>query len=896
MRFGHDERVLSLAKEWPKQRVSVDGKSIEVDAKPGGYLLGDHDLPVAKYRAEQERIFHELHDRRYPVVFFEAATGGGKTSNTPLAALETNLFDVTYVAEPRIVLAREARKRLVTLAAEAYGQERAEQLIGFATSAESELHPDNRVVVGTHGYISGAISHQRNAGLQNSLLIVDEFHDREKEGDTVLEVAKALDVPAVVMSATIDTESLSQHHCRYDGTPAPVLRMEGRQYSIEELSMPDATQAAIWSMNQKKDTLYLLPRVEDIELEASRISGKVKVPHVILPFHGQQSAIMQNRALRQYDVTKLIIATGKIAGTGLTTGVDTVIIPDVSRTETLGRGGVPSLVLQRPPDSEVVQAMGRVSRDRPGGIAIRAPYHLTPKNLPPNHSTYDKPEIMRTRVDGLILRLGTAGLRLGNMQDFTTQVAKKLDYKDLPSDKEVERSVTRLRRLGAISIDNMFTNIAYEMATLPVDPQLARMIVASRDYPDDVRRYMIAAACVAQFNGVVAIGQEATGNGLSKERRADMLRDLDVYLQSLDMGADEQASHGILPQRIDRIIAHITEVCGREGVDDVEDSRLPTEEEREQLLACMATGIEELFIKKGKDQYRDPRDRRIGRRLPAESPLRRGLARVAGTPWNLETMSRGGRLARRYFIIRGMQVDMERLPSLVPERCGYEERDYEVASDGTIVAHHEVFFDGQPTGYRVAKPIEKVSEGLRGFVVRGLFQEELKNEELLPDAARRFREEVKALKLLEHRSSYDIGSDYLLEEMQKEMERDMPVEAGSVEELLGSVDYHHLRSFISNKERQKIIESSPRRIAVSGKDGTKMQIGVTYKDHAAIINVPNFTTLRELPSFIPELDGRRVLIRIGSDEKTLDYYQAKEKYQLSRSARRNNTRKKTIRY
>ncbi len=885
LRFGFDEDVVPGDFEWPKQRVFINGKMHEKDVKLGGYQLGDHDLPVAHYRAEQERIFGDLHDRKYPVVFFEAETGAGKTSNVPLAAFETGNFDVTYLAEPRIVLAREARKRLVMLAAQVYGQERAEQIIGFATSSESVLHPDNRIIVGTHGYVSGTISHRREEDLVNSLLIVDEFHDREKEGDTVLEVAKALGVPSVVMSATIDTESLSKHHSQYDGTPSPILHMEGRKYSIDERYMDDATKAAAWSLNQGYDTLYLLPRVEDIKLETDRISSRVERPHIILPFHGQQSQSLQDRALlRSYDVPKLILST-KIGSTGLTVGVDVVVIPDLSRTTILGKGGVDSLVLQHPPASEVTQAEGRVSRDRPGGIAIHAPYHLTPTDLPPNPDTYDTPEITRSRADDLILHLGTAGLRLGNMSEVSEKIAKKLDYKDLPSDQEVERSLTRLRHLGALSIDNMLTDIAYEMAKLPVDSQLKRMIVASREYSEEVHRYMIIAACVAQFNGVVALGQEASGNRLSNERRADMLRDLDVFLRALDMHTAEQDMHGILPQRIERIIAHANEICKREGIDELDGNRLPDEDERQQLLKSMATGIEEIFVRKGKGKYRDPRDGRITRQLLAESAVRRA-ARVAGVPWNLETITRSGKLTRRHFITRGMEVDMSQLSEIVPGRSRYEECDYEVAANGKIMTHHEVYFDDRPTGYHKIMPAEKVTEGLRNFVIKGLFQQELKHEELLPEVARKFRQEVAGLRKLEHRATYEVGVEYLLEELQKEMERDLPGTADDLEELLRHVDINQLRSFLSNKERSRITATSPEKILVQSDNGVGIKLSVEYKDKAAMLHLPDFATLRDLPSYIPELDGRRVFVRIGSETRVHDFYEAKEKYRLNRSDRR----------
>ncbi len=423
LRFGFDKDVIPRDVEWPKQKVFIDGKIQEQDVKPGGYLLGNHDQPVARYRAEMDKSFHKLHNGEYPVEFWQGETGCGKTTNYGVAAVESGLFEKVYQSEPRIALARATRNRIVSVMSRVYGAEKASNLVGFACSTESILHPDNKLIIATHGYVTGDISHRSEDYLQNCLVIVDEFHDREVEGDTVLESAKALGVPAKVTSATFDAESLAAHHCRYDGTPAPILTMEGRMFPIEEKHMPDATDAVVAELNAGRDVLYLLSRVDDVNSEVSRIASRVDRPHVLLPFHGEQSQVEQDKVQQTYNIPRAIIAT-KIGGSGHTFSVDTVVTTDMSRWTYLKKG-VPTLGLHRPPESEVIQAIGRISRDRPG-VAIHAPYHKTPKDLPPNPAKYDTPEITRSRVDGLIVRLGTAGLRLGNMDELTVKIAKKL--------------------------------------------------------------------------------------------------------------------------------------------------------------------------------------------------------------------------------------------------------------------------------------------------------------------------------------------------------------------------------------------------------------------------------------------------------------------------------------
>lgn len=888
IQFGIDKGERS-PKVWPMQYVVEDGQIIEQPVKPGGYRLGNHDMPFAKYRAMHEALFKDLHDHVSRVAIVEGATGCGKTSNEPLAALETDLFDMIYLGEPRIALARQAYRRLVELLREEYG-DFAEKLVGFGTSSETILHPENRIIVGTHGYVTGDISHRDPTKLENSLLFVDEYHAREKEGDTVLEVSKSLHIPSVIMSATIDSESLAAHHCHYDGTPAPIIRMEGRTFQIEEKYMEDSTQAALWAIEQGLSALYILPRVADVRLEKSRIASMAKKPHTLLEFDNEMPQWELDRAFKEYDTPKIIVAT-EGAGTGHTFGVDAVIVTDIGRANVLRKGGVESLILQRLPESKTTQYLGRVGRDR-DGIAIHAPYRLTPKDLPPNPDKYDPPEIRTSRVDGLIVRLGTAGMQMGDV-DFDTlnkQIARKLEFKDLPDKKEVERGMERVRNLGMLSVDNVFTDVAYEAAKLPLDLDLARMVIASRERSQSVQEYMIMAACVAQFYGVVVRDKTARGYRLSQEKQSDILRDLDIFIQAQAMPPSEQNKYGILPQRIEKSLGHMQAVFGRANLKMPEIDRLPNSDEREQLLDCVMVGLEELFVPKTEKTYYDKRDRRIGRRLLAESSIRPavhgGRAYVSGVPWNLETMNQSGRLVKRHYITRGMRVNIARLPRLLPDRCSYTEKRYEVGDDGQIVALAELYFDGEPTKHIVRKDVEKMSLGVRDFMLEGLFQTVLHNEDLLPEPARRFRREVNSLRDLDHRAMHDLQVDYLLSEMQDEMMRNLPENPKDLNELLQYVDSNQLRAFVSNQERKKIIAQSPDRVTVAMNNGEVATLSVTYLKQTATVTVANFIHVRNLPPIIPQLDGRKVSIFVENAQQTYDYHEAREKYQLSRSARR----------
>ncbi len=862
-----------VTKEWPKQLIVQDGQQYEIDVPPSEYTLGNPDLPVSRYRYVMDSLFDGLKDKSHPVAIFEGETGCGKTTNVPQAALESGLFDKIYVAQPRIILTRETRKRIVQEMSNALGYD-AGHLVGYATSSESELHPDNKIIIGTHGYISQRLANSTDKYLEDSLLIADEYHERETEGDVVVEVAKARQIPTILMSATIDSDSLSKHHCGYDGsTPAPILSMEGRTYPIEEMHMDDATDAAVWALEEGHDILYILPRKADIYSEIGRIGSKAKVKHVALPLHGELSSDEQSRVFQQYPHPKVIVATD-IAGTGLTPNVDGVIIPGVGRVMHL-KNGVPTLALENLPEAKVRQYMGRCGRDRPG-FAIHAPYYKQP-HLPNTGSTFATPEILRIRPDSIINRLGRADMTIDG-----------LDLKDKPSGKETERAYSRLRKIGAMAIDNVITEVGRDMSSLPLDPQLARMVIAARGSGEDVQRFMAAAAVVGQLGGVTAnVEGGDRWKELSREQRADLLRDLDVYIRALQLSAEEYEQYSILPQRIERATHQIEEICRREGIEYEDFTRVPSDTEREQLLGCMVSGIDELFIRKNASgQYHDIRDPKVGRELFRESAVRSSSKLVAGSPWNLETFTDNGQVRKKYFIKNAMSIDVERLLESAPDRCQLVDRDFEISEDGIILAHKEVFFDNRTTGYHTLREIDSETEQLREFIISGLFQEKLINEHKLPEAARDFRKAIKELRNLEHRSRESLELEDILSLIRVELHNSIPDGVNRLEEIMQYVDGNYIRGFMTNEHRRQILESAPDLLRIKGIDGGNVDLSLSYYDQEVTIHVSDHAALRNIPEFIPQLDGRVVHVRIGDSAKTESFYDLKAKYSANRKDRR----------
>ena len=821
---------------------------------PGRYKYGNPDLPFAYYRDEFDPFLASIQDKNTPVAMVAGPTGSGKTTTVPQAVYESGLFDKTYVSAGKIFLVREAYERCVAEMAQVMGVEAARRTVGYATSTEGALHEDNKIVFVTHGYASQKMHHDGSDMARNSLYIADEYHERDKEGDVSVEVAKMFNIPTMLMSATLDVDRFANHHTSHDGfTPAPVFEVEGRQFNIEYKTMASSTEAAVWAVENGYDTLYNLPGIGEIEAERG-LRRLTKAPFIALPLHGEQSAAEQRRVTQQHDKPRLILAS-KVADSGVTLSVDVVVDTMLERTVEL-RSGVETLTTRRASRATSQQRAGRAGRDK-DGIYIQGRYPEAPSILyegdPPEFS---RPEILDNRVDGTVLRLAQSNLTI-----------EKINLLDRPSEKEVDRTNGRLRNLGAFSVENTLTELGEEMAHLSLHPSLARMLVKSREYSEDVHRFMAIGAVVQQVGGVgMRMKDKESWRQLSKDKNADFLRDLDVFLRARTMNDNERDKFNIVDQRIDKVEKQLATILRREDLEDLTENRLASEIERQQMLECIVAGSEELYFHRNQTTYKDM-NRRQNRRMTPNSSVKTTRI-IAGQPWNQEEMRPKTMVVNQGRRIKNaISVDAELLKRSAPERCSYRDVDFALEEDGSIVVLRELLFDGQPTRDLSKAPLQESTPELRQFVINGLFQEVLRNEDALPDSLKAFRDEVVALRKYEHRSLEPIGVEDILTDIQLEIDQIIPEDAWTLEEIMQHADANFIRGFMTNEQRRQIEESSPSHIIVIGNDGKSINVTVEYKDHDAEIIVKDYDDVRNLPPFIPELDGRMVMVKVESSGK-----------------------------
>ena len=657
------------------------------------------------------------------------------------------------------------------------------------------------------------------------------------------------------MSATLDIDRFANHHTSHDGfTPAPVFEVEGRQYHIERRTMDYSTEAAVWAIENGFDTLYNVPGVGEIDAEIGRISKMTKAPFIALPLHGEQSAVEQGRAMQNYDKPRLILGT-KIVDSGITPRVDVVVDTELERTVEL-RNGVETLTTRRTSKATSMQRAGRTGRDR-NGIYIAGRYPDAPTFLYEKEQLdHSRPEILDNRVDSMVLRLAQSEMTV-----------EGIDLMDKPSDKEMERTSIRLRNLGAFTIDNSLTELGVEMAHLPLHPSLARMVIKSREYSEDVHRFMTIGAVVQQVGGVgMRMKDKESWRQLSKDKNADLLRDLDVFLRARSMNDTELNKFNIVDQRMHKVETQLAAVLPREGLADIEFGRLASEIERQQLIECIVAGSEEVYFHRGQKIYKDI-SRQQNRRMAHNSSVKT-TKMILGQPWSQEEMRPKTMVVNQGRKIKNaISVDAELLMRAAPERCSYLDVDFALEEDGSIVVLRELLFDNQPTREMSKGTLQESTPELRQFVIKGLFQETLRNEDALPTDLKAFRDEVIALRQYEHRSLEHIGVDEVLYQVQQEIDKIIPEHAWTLEEIMQHADANFIRSFMTNEQRRQIEQSSPNRISVHGNDGREINMTVEYRNHEAEITVKDYDDVRNLPPFIPELDGRVIMVKVESSGK-----------------------------
>ncbi len=423
------------------------------------------DLPI---HAVLPNLLAALRERAGAVLI--APPGAGKTTSVAPALLaEPWCSGNVILLSPRRVAARAAAERMAELLGEQAGG-----TIGYLTRLDSRRGAKTRVLVMTEAiFVSTILNEPELPGV--SAVLFDEAHERHLDSDLGLALAIESqtvlrpDLRLVVMSATID----GARFARLLGD-APVIESEGKAHPLTikwlgarpELRIEDAMASAILTAwrDETGDVLAFLPGVGEIERVRERLVGKLPSA-LILPLHGQCEPQVQRAAIKRDPAgrRRIVLATA-IAETSLTLdGVSVVVDAGLSRRAEFDKAaGVTRLVTHRASQAAAAQRAGRAARQGPG-----VAYRLWEQAAHNGRAAFDPPEMLTSDLAPLLLSLAKWG----------TADPAELAWVDPPPGAALGAAKAGLQSLGALDASGRITQHGRRMATLPMAPPLAHMLL-----------------------------------------------------------------------------------------------------------------------------------------------------------------------------------------------------------------------------------------------------------------------------------------------------------------------------------------------------------------------------------------------------------------------------------
>ena len=446
----------------------------------------DPALPI-NGRREEIRAAVE----RHPVVIVCGETGSGKTTQLPKILLEMGRGAGGRIGhtQPRRIAARSVAARI----AEELGSELG-RLVGFKVRFDDKVSDASVIKLMTDGILLAETQGDRELR-QYDTLIIDEAHERSLNIDFLLGYLRHLverrpDLKLVITSATIDAERFSRH---FGG--APVVEVSGRLYPVEVRYRPVEGDAEDTTREEEEraladtveevcgegegDVLVFLPGEREIRDAAETLRKRGLKGVEILPLYGRLSGADQDKVFRPGRARRVVLATN-VAETSLTVPrIRYVVDTGVARVKRYSYRNKVEMLRVEP----ISQAAARQRAGRCGRVANGVCVRLYSEEDFARRPAFTDPELLRSSLASVILRAKSLGL--GEVEAFP--------FIDPPSPRAIADGYALLAELGAVDEAKDLTEIGRELARLPLDPRVARMLVAAR-----------AEGCLAQVRIIAA--------------------------------------------------------------------------------------------------------------------------------------------------------------------------------------------------------------------------------------------------------------------------------------------------------------------------------------------------------------------------------------------------------
>ncbi|BBG58833.1 ATP-dependent RNA helicase HrpA [Providencia rustigianii] len=472
-----------------KAKQKVEKKCLNVPK-----IIYPDNLPVSqKKQVILEAIQH------HQVVIIAGETGSGKTTQIPKICLELGRGIKGFIGhtQPRRLAARSVASRLAQELECELGTN-----VGYKVRFSDQVGETTQVKLMTDGILLAELQNDKLL-LQYDTIIIDEAHERSLNIDFILGYLRQLlpkrpDLKVIITSATIDPERFSRHFGH-----APIVEVSGRTYPVEVRYRPimgddndserDQIDGIIDAVNElgresPGDILIFMSGEREIRDTADALT-KLQLRHTeILPLFARLSNSEQNRIFHPHGGRRIILATN-VAETSLTVpGIKYVIDTGYAR---ISRYSYRTKV-QRLPVEAISQASANQRKGRCGRVSDGICIRLYSEEDFLSRPEFTDPEILRTNLASVILQMTSIGL--GDIAAFP--------FVEAPDKRNIQDGVKLLEELGGIQPHKeadkgyRLTDVGRQLAQLPVDPRLARMVIEARKY-GAVRETMVIVSALS---------------------------------------------------------------------------------------------------------------------------------------------------------------------------------------------------------------------------------------------------------------------------------------------------------------------------------------------------------------------------------------------------------------